>query len=266
MARGWHRGHACQDTAGTGASGPSTAGLPQFRGRPPLHATGFAVCDRHHSHCSSKRRIRRIAAWFARRPGLSAWLVTTIRAAPDSGITTTDATHELGKARTRLVLKAFLETYYSSIGFSGYRGYEQPDGTRYGGDLGERWCSEYYSFVANTQLAGVGHRSNVTKVIDYFQEYGAYASVSDPNEYMNSAERGDYVAMDTNIDGTKNHSALFLAYDVATKEIWTADGNSSGGIPYGGRYAGNEAILRRRSPDVVRGWGQIVYDMLLGER
>ena len=171
---------------------------------------------------------------------------------------TTPRWEPLGKTRTQIVLRAFLERYYSENGYTGYRGSALPDGTRYGGELGERWCSEYYSYVIDKHLKGVGHRSNVSKVISYFKGKGGFIKITDPLGYARSYRPGDYMAMDTNDDGKKNHSALFLAYDVANDRIWTVDGNTTGG----GRLAGNESAVRLRKPEVVHGWGRIRYNML----
>ena len=178
----------------------------------------------------------------------------------------TSSIYELGRTRTAMVRRAFYETYLSGIGYSGYRGYGRADGTRYGADMGERWCSEFYSWVADRHLNGVGHRANVASVKSYFTGRSAWETVTSPSDYVGLAEPGDYIGMDTSGDDKKNHSAMFLAYDAATDRIWTVDGNTSGrteiGDGFDNRRAGNEAFVRERSPGVALGWGHIQYAMI----
>ena len=180
--------------------------------------------------------------------------------------TSTDSSYALGRVRSDLAQRAFYEAYVSEIGFSGYRGYGMPDGIRYLADLGEWWCSEFYGFLAGTALQGVGLRTNVSSLVSYFQKFGAYYPAPPPAGYVDSALRGDYLAMDTNLDGTMNHSALFLAYDVDTDSIWVVEGNASGlsdiGGSYASRRAGNEAVVSSYPPERVRGWGRLRQSML----
>jgi hypothetical protein len=50
--------------------------------------------------------------------------------------------------------------------------------------------------------------------------------------------RDDYIAISTKGSEKKDHSAMFLAYDKATKKIWTLEGN-----------AGNAVGVKERATD-----------------
>ncbi|MCB1744076.1 MAG: putative metal-binding motif-containing protein [Gammaproteobacteria bacterium] len=180
--------------------------------------------------------------------------------------TMTGSYSAMGNARGALVRRALYEAYLSSVGYTGYLGWLWQDGTRYGADVGEAWCSEFYSWVAAFELDTIGHRSNVSKLRSYFQGFDAFIVVDDPLDFVATAEPGDYLAMDTNDDGQKNHSAMFMAVDAATDRVWSVDGNVSGSSDIGGSYAsrraGNEAFVLSRELEVVRGLGLIEFGML----
>ena len=60
------------------------------------------------------------------------------------------------------------------------------------------------------------------RLVDYFQDY---KSTYERSQIKNRAKRGDYIAISTKGSEKKDHSAMFLAYDQFTKEIWTLEGN-----------------------------------------
>ncbi|MBL90387.1 MAG: hypothetical protein CMH56_01055 [Myxococcales bacterium] len=165
---------------------------------------------------------------------------------------TTDGQSSISKARTKALLQGFYQYYEGNHrGLVGYKGAEDIDGTRYGADQGEAWCSEFYSWVTDHTLAGMGHRNNVSKMMDYFNEHDA--GIYNPTNYQvkNKIKRGDYLGEDTTGDDDKNHSAMFLDYDTYRNVIWTLDGNSVGyneepGLDIRSRAAGNEATIRVR--------------------
>jgi hypothetical protein len=166
-------------------------------------------------------------------------------------------------------LRGLYEMYISArYGFTGYLGITYADGTRYGADMGEAWCSEFYSFNFDWTIGGMGHRANVSRVTDYFDDYSAFTDVDAGNRasVLGSLKHGDYLAEDTNLDGDVNHSAMFLGYDVAADQLITLDGNTVGnsglGDGFASRRGGNEAFVRERKPEVLVGWGSIKRTML----
>ncbi len=179
--------------------------------------------------------------------------------------TTTEGTSSISKARTKILLQGFYQYYEGNHrGLVGYRGAEDPDGTRYEAVRGEAWCSEFYSWVASHALDGMGHKNSVARLVSYFNTHDA--GLSNPSLYQikNKIKRGDYLGEDTYVDeeSIKNHSAMFLDYDRHTKMIWTLDGNSHGynrdpSVHTRNRKAGNEVTLRLRDPEVVLYWGKI---------
>jgi hypothetical protein len=72
---------------------------------------------------------------------------------------------------------------------------------------------------------------------DYFEDYDSFYAAS---EIPARAAPGDYLYLDTNEDGTVNHSAMYLAYDtsVVPARVWSLEGNS-----------GNEVRVRTRNTD-----------------
>jgi len=86
---------------------------------------------------------------------------------------------------------------------------------------------------------GYQGRTYVSRLVDYFQDY---KSTYDRSHIKDRAKRGDYVAISTKGDDKKDHSAMFLAYDEATKMIWTLEGNWGNEVVIEDRYTqGDEA-------------------------
>lgn len=177
--------------------------------------------------------------------------------------TSTDGDSKLERERTDVVLRGLYEYYINEHqSLTGYRGLSYLDGTRYGGDVGELWCSEFYSWAVDTQALIMGHRSNITSVLNFFNFYAG--NVSNPSSSrLQKAQRGDYLALDTSGNGSKNHSAMYLAYDKATGEMWTLEGNTSGvnQVGYESRRAGNETVVKTRDTSIVHNLGVLKSSM-----
>lgn len=170
----------------------------------------------------------------------------------DAYYTTTAGNDPKSIIRTRMVLKGLKEFYDSELGFVGQGGTVQVDGTRYGADVGEAWCSEFYSWVATGSLkniAGIGHYAKLT---EYFSTAGGFYNRS---AVPTKARRGDYLSMDTDdVKGT-NHSGMFLAYEKqpnGEEFVWTLEGNSGKKV----------RVNRRRFTNLFTGVGHIVHSQI----
>jgi hypothetical protein len=194
------------------------------------------------------------------------------------------ATKSLGaltNVRSRVVRRAFYNRFLSeTYSFIGYRGTYQVDGTRYGAEVGELWCSEYYSGVVSPSVVDMGHRSNINALDNYFSGFNAFYDMTSQTGSSNTPSKGytvedvilkgrhgDYFALDTGLDGTRNHSAMFLAYDTYTQEFWTVEGNTDGWNPLAqsdrrNRQGGNESAVKTRIGQQVHGWGRLKLAMV----
>jgi len=172
--------------------------------------------------------------------------------------TTTDGESEKSQVRTKIVLKALKQYDDALRGKVGTLGTDDVNGTRYGADHDEWWCSEFYAWNADDWLYGIGSKSSVSRLRDYFASYGAYYEEAD----IDMGDRGDWVS----IDG--HHSTMMLAiekYGSTNKDdwhIWTVEGNTgdSGGVPV---PANNVGVKKRRVSSYEMGLGHIVYSQLL---
>ena len=212
--------------------------------------------------------VYRVRVQFEERvdtPAGPMWVAVGQESGWHTTMTTSDV-YTINKARVGIVLQALYEASRSELGEVGYKGDLDIDGLRYGADWGESWCSEFYSYAASTELANMGHQPFVSKIINYFEDYGTFMETPGGEAPMFFGQPGDYLAEDTNGDGKKNHSAMFLAYDRFLDVYWTVDGNTNGssdiGGPYASRRGGNEAFVRTRSVDNVAGWGRLDASML----
>lgn len=112
------------------------------------------------------------------------------------------------------------ESWYQRVGYNGI----QIDGTRYGASGGEMWCSEFYSWVADPFVDfGGPPPSTVDDMVDAFEDE---ANVVAGNLVPEHGRPGDYLAIDSNHDGVKNHSGMLLAWDWDTWTVWSVEGNS----------------------------------------
>ncbi len=181
----------------------------------------------------------------------------------------TEGVTALADAREDLVHTALYQVYRGQLGDIGYHGTDALDGTDFGAEMGESWCSEFYSSALGT-ITGIGSKAGVSGIRDWFEAFDDGADhdldIDNSNRALVRwfAQPGDYLAEDTDLDGDINHSAMFLAWDAGTGEIITLDGNTSGrsDLDSGTGRGGDEASLRRRDPAVILGWGWLAKGML----
>lgn len=163
--------------------------------------------------------------------------------------TMTDGELDKTKTRARIVLKGLKEFSDSENGVVGYRGTVDVDGTRYGADRNEGFCTEFYVWVTKPWLTGVAGNDTWEDMIDSFKHHHAYYS---PSEIPTRAAPGDYLPMDSNDDGKKNHSGMFLAYDTSSNLVWTLEGN-----------IGNKVVVKNRALDTeIKGLGHLLRSQL----
>ncbi len=168
-------------------------------------------------------------------------------AADDWYYTMTDGNDPESRTRAAIVQRGFLELEESRAGRVGYRGTVKVDGTRYGADRNEAWCTEFYAWVAKVKVRGIAGRDIWSEMIDYFRDAHSYLPAAD---LATRALVADYVVMDTDGDGKKNHSGMFLAYESAENRAWTLEGN-----------AGNGVRVKTRKPE-IRGIGHLTLALL----
>jgi hypothetical protein len=180
--------------------------------------------------------------------------------------TYTNAAAGMALTRTKIINTGLYQQDFSNRGFVGYRSAFALDGSYYGAEIGNNWCSEFYSWVAGKHLTDMPVFYNVPGAIAFFEQQSAYTIVNSPADFIGFAQPGDYLAMDTNSDGKKNHTVMFLAHDQSTGLIWTIEGNNSGKSDIGGSYesrrGGNEVVVHSTDPNQVKGWGRILNSML----
>ena len=163
--------------------------------------------------------------------------------------TMTDGNSEKTKTRARIVLKGLKEYSDSQDGLVGYRGTEDRDGTRYGADRNEGFCTEFYVWVTKEWLHEVRGNSTWDEMVDHFKMFDSYYP---PSEIQSRAAPGDYLPIDSDKDGKKNHSGMFLAYDNTTGEVWTLEGN-----------IGNKVVIMSRALDTeIKGLGYLTQSQL----
>lgn len=162
--------------------------------------------------------------------------------------TTTLGNDPKSLVRNRMVLKGLNEFFASERGLVGQNGSQFVDGTKYGADRGEAWCSEFYSWVGKGNLKHIAGLSSFKKLIEYFRVGNGLHNRS---AIPTLARRGDYLAMDTDgVNGT-NHSGMFLAFEKASdgEFVWTLEGNSGNKIK----------VHRRPFNQVFTHLGHIMY-------
>jgi hypothetical protein len=160
----------------------------------------------------------------------------------------TGSSDRTADARRKIVNRAFYEAHESDWGHVGYRGTIKKDGTRYGASSNEKWCSEFYSWITGPILANMSGQDTVDDLISYFQYYGMWVT-----DVTQKAWPGEYAAMDTDMDGRKNHSAVVVKYDAGKDYYWTVEGN----------YGNNVRVATRSlDPSLIMGTGWIKASML----
>jgi hypothetical protein len=176
-----------------------------------------------------------------------------VGAESDRYYTTTWSDDRVEQARSAILLRGFKEYDESNLGRVGYKGTDKVDGTKYGADKNEQWCSEFYVWVTKDNLKDIKGRTYVSRLVDYFQDY---KSTYGRSQIINRAKRGDYIAISTKGTEKKDHSAMFLAYDEGTKKIWTLEGNVGNAVGVKERATGGDD-----ANDIVK-LGGIVSSML----
>jgi len=147
---------------------------------------------------------------------------------------------QLEDARLDLLLDGFYQLSESNRGRIGYRGTVKRDGTRFGAATGERWCSEFYTWLASAQFYQIGIYNTVGGVMWWFMTESQYHSGS--AKVRTVAERADYIPVDTDGDGEANHSTLFVAYDVTLDKVWTLEGNDGNYVRLNPRSIGSSLL------------------------
>ncbi len=155
--------------------------------------------------------------------------------------TTTDTDYKTSKARTKILTMAFRQFFDQQRGQVGQEG-KEPNGTRYKASYSEYWCTEFYSWSAAGALKDISSVSSVTTMATYFWDH----YYRDDADILDKWARADWLAMDTNDDGKKNHTGMVLAWDSAENKFWTIEGN-----------AGNRVNIQKRDLDLAYGLGHI---------
>jgi hypothetical protein len=156
--------------------------------------------------------------------------------------TTTDGTSSWSQMRTAILLKALREVEESRLGKVGYWGTSAENGTRYGGNMGDKWCSEFYVWGVDDYLTLPWDTSDELKYA--FSKKGAYYT-----DVEGEARRADWLHM-------SGHSAMFLALDTAVlpRIIWSVDGNVGG-------HGNNEVMVVQRQVTEYLGVGHLQQSM-----
>lgn len=151
--------------------------------------------------------------------------------------------------RNRMILRGLKEFSDSEHGLVGQNGTVAVDGTRYGADKGELWCSEFYAWTGVGSLKGVNGLASVKRLTKYFRDHSGLMPASKIAEV---ARRGDYLSLDTDQNGDANHSAMFLAVefdeDAGQNFVWTLEGN----------YGNKIKVVRRPLDKVFVNLGHIM--------
>jgi len=127
-------------------------------------------------------------------------------------------------ARYWIVNGGFKQVMRSEHGEVGYRGTASLDGTGYGASYGELWCSEFYARTADVALNGIRSADTTSDIRDFFSDHGSWRSGSPTN-----LGAGNYIPLDYNNDGTKDHSTMVLGQSEYKDGAWhirTIEGNS----------------------------------------
>jgi hypothetical protein len=124
-------------------------------------------------------------------------------------IATTSDTN-LSKAKRRAMLRAVAESYDWEYGnYQSSKGY-------YNGS----WCDRFYTWVVAKDFKV----SNAYSASSFFRQHRAIQNASKiPALAPNKSMMADMIRYEGTSQGT--HTLMIIAYDVATKSIWTVEGN-----------------------------------------
>jgi hypothetical protein len=156
--------------------------------------------------------------------------------------TTTEVANAVSQARTGILLEAFRDYFYQRLGLLGKGGTVWPNGTRYGADLHEAWCTEFYSYASRLFLKDIHPTTNTAKMQTYFGSN--FSRVYDIGD-LGVARRADWLAIDWDGNGSKDHTAMFLGKHV-DGSIVTIEGNT-----------GNTVGIKYRDVSLIYGLGHI---------
>jgi hypothetical protein len=164
----------------------------------------------------------------------------------------TEAANEVSVARTKILLSAFRQLSDHERGQVGVNGSVHINGTRYGAPLNDQWCSEFYVWNATPVLDGISGLVNTSGLRTYFGT--RYRSVRQSSFLTDIADlkRADWLGLDTNSDGTTNHTGMFLAYRASDNKIVAIEGNANN----------NRVRLKFRDAAQLKGYGHITGGLL----
>jgi hypothetical protein len=122
----------------------------------------------------------------------------------------TTADTKLSSAKRRAVLRALAESYDWEYGnYQSSKGY-------YNGS----WCDRFYTWVASKDFKV----SNVYSASSFFRQHRAIQNASKiPSQAPTKSMMADMIRYEGTSQGT--HTFMIVSYDVATKSLWTVEGN-----------------------------------------
>jgi hypothetical protein len=122
----------------------------------------------------------------------------------------TTADTNLSKAKRRAMLRAVAESYDWEYGnYQSSKGY-------YNGS----WCDRFYTWAVSKDFKV----SNAYSASSFFRQHRAIQNASKiPALAPTKSMMGDMIRYEGTSQGT--HTLMIIAYDLATKSIWTVEGN-----------------------------------------
>lgn len=122
----------------------------------------------------------------------------------------TTADTKLSSAKRRAVLRALAESYDWEYGnYQSSKGY-------YNGS----WCDRFYTWVASKDFKV----SNAYSASSFFRQHRAIQNASKiPSQAPTKSMMADMIRYEGTSQGT--HTFMIVSYDVATKSLWTVEGN-----------------------------------------
>lgn len=122
----------------------------------------------------------------------------------------TTANTKLSSAKRRAVLRALAESYDWEYGnYQSSKGY-------YNGS----WCDRFYTWVASKDFKV----SNSYSASSFFRQHRAIQNASKiPSQAPTRSMMADMIRYEGTSQGT--HTFMIVSYDIATKSLWTVEGN-----------------------------------------
>lgn len=121
----------------------------------------------------------------------------------------------LSKARRRMVLRAVAESYDWDHGnYDGSKGYANGS-----------WCDRFYTWAAQHDFKV----ANPYSAKSFFSRHGSLGNSGRvPGLAARGSVMGDFVRYEGSSQGT--HTFMILAYDQATRMVWTVEGNFNSSV------------------------------------